>query len=296
VSTGARLAAWYATLLRFYPRAFREEFKEEMVSVFSASLEEAAMKNDAVLMVTGVREIRGAIAGSVREHLRQLRKRSPLPRHLVLRSTLGFALGWTLFIVLRAVFHAVYTSAGPTPPLFDVGVFHEMLGFAIMGFTVVGFLGYAFGRGDGAAASILRALLVALGFALSGGITTVLLRVLLGIVGYEPLWGIVVQSTSELVLGASVGALLGGLRWGGRGILRFALLGAAAFVLPFVGLEGILIPVRAAFERTAQQAGPIALLLYVTPFGAVVGALLGLGLQRRDHRSPPAPAQEGTSA
>ena len=275
----AALSWLFAHLLRLYPRGWRREFEDEVLEVHRASMQEAAMKN--VTMSTGLREIGGALAGAIREQLRQVRMREPLPGHLVLRSTLGFMIGWTLLIVMRGVLPAAYATANPHPPLVDIGLLQEMAGVALLGASVG--LALGFGRWS-------RIVALALGVGIAGGFATVALRIVFYAV---PDWRsllarIGAQVGAEFLLGAAIGALVGAVRGGGKAAAVLAPLAGVISAAAFPAMELALDAASGLVMAAGNAVGTFALLLMVVPFGAVDGAFFGLALRWQEKRAAPA--------
>jgi hypothetical protein len=97
--------AWiYGILLRLFPRDFKNEFREEMEDVFSASLEEAAKTGATLVIRACLFELFDLPSNLVIEHLSNLRKGKAMKTksfevgrsRAVLMAAVGMSVGWVL--------------------------------------------------------------------------------------------------------------------------------------------------------------------------------------------------------
>jgi hypothetical protein len=93
----------YALLLRLYPRSFRAEYGEEMLTVYADLMEDNASQGYRKLVVRSVREYANLIVGAMREHLLRGRAASRLPGYLPLRGAVAFAawasIRWIVYLL-----------------------------------------------------------------------------------------------------------------------------------------------------------------------------------------------------
>jgi hypothetical protein len=278
--SGASLVRrWYTKLLRLYPRAFLDEFGEEMLATFSASLVEVTMCSGRNVLVLALREFRGLLTGAVREHARRLKEPTPRPKHLALRGALGFGVGYGLLIVLRYLVDLPVSLSGVT---FDAAFLREVGGFTLIGALVAVLVGTS-----GARRSLVSVVLLTLGLAAAGALATLFLRVTHSLLeGAHPsaavprLTQILVQTTAQVVIGGLSGAMLGAARWGRPAILRQALMGCAAFGVPFLVVEGFYTLATVLPVRWPPVGWVIPLSIFAATFGVLAGACLGLSLDR----------------
>lgn len=106
------LCKLYAALLRLYPKAFREEFGEELQSVFELSLSEAAAQGGFEIESLFLHELISLPKAALFEHLRERRK-------AVMKSSFDFASGsWKEFLTALLPF---FLAGGVTPLLNYLG-------------------------------------------------------------------------------------------------------------------------------------------------------------------------------
>jgi hypothetical protein len=94
----------YGMLLSLFPRDFQNEFKEEMETVFTANLEEAAKTGATLVVRACFFELLDLPVNLVGEHLSSLRKGNPMKNissevgrsRVVLMAALGMMVGWIL--------------------------------------------------------------------------------------------------------------------------------------------------------------------------------------------------------
>lgn len=118
----ALLLAWYALLLRLYPRRFREQFGEEMAAVFAGTLEDAARRGALPLLRVWLREMLAAPANLLRAHLRSGEPESAPASG---RPGWRFLGGWALLCILAPAFAFLATF-----PL--IAILNRLLGPAVV--------------------------------------------------------------------------------------------------------------------------------------------------------------------
>ena len=74
-ANGKLLVRVYAQLLTLYPRRYRQEYRDELQTVFSLVVDEAAERSAISLLGTALREFRDLPGALIREHIRERRKR-----------------------------------------------------------------------------------------------------------------------------------------------------------------------------------------------------------------------------
>jgi hypothetical protein len=93
----------YALVLRLYPRSFRAEYGEEMITVYADLMENHASQGLRMAVVRSLREYAGLIVGAMREHLRRGPAASRSPGHLPLRGATAFAawasIRWIVYLL-----------------------------------------------------------------------------------------------------------------------------------------------------------------------------------------------------
>jgi hypothetical protein len=110
----------YAILLRLYPRQFRDEFGDEMQSIFTEALTEAAQRGHLVLIQTCVRELLNLPGAILREYL-QARRISMENQSRVSWLELSVAaIPFLLYLVLPVV-EELRLGWGGVPFLFLLG-------------------------------------------------------------------------------------------------------------------------------------------------------------------------------
>jgi hypothetical protein len=94
----------YGMLLRLFPRDFQKEFREEMVDVFTANLEEAAKTSTTLVVRVCIFELIDLPVNLIVEHFSNLRKGNFMKTlsyevgrsRAVLMGALGMGVGWVL--------------------------------------------------------------------------------------------------------------------------------------------------------------------------------------------------------
>ncbi len=74
-ASGKLLVRLYAQLLTLHPRRYRQEYRDELQTVFSLVVDEAAERSAISLLGTALREFRDLPGALIREHIRERRKR-----------------------------------------------------------------------------------------------------------------------------------------------------------------------------------------------------------------------------
>ncbi len=84
----------YGTLVRLYPRAFRDEFEGEMMAVFSMLISEAVHENIVSLAVVSLRELRDLPLSLFREHSQNHKNKE----NLTMSKQSNPPVGWSLWL------------------------------------------------------------------------------------------------------------------------------------------------------------------------------------------------------
>jgi hypothetical protein len=139
------IARIYGILLRLFPRDFKNEFREEMEEVFSASLEEAAKTGTTLVIRACFFELLDLPGNLVIEHLSNLRKGNAMKTksfevgrsRAALMAAVGMSVGWVLnnllgeYLSSHGVYQLPFTLVGTilfTIPIILCGL---MLGIAV---------------------------------------------------------------------------------------------------------------------------------------------------------------------
>ena len=104
------LTAFYGWLLCLYPRAFREEFDEEMLLDFRDMLDSASKKGIFSLSIVLSRELRDIPINLLRTHLKEghmLKTLRSQPLNTGLRSALGFGVAFGIAAIVSGVIFGV---------------------------------------------------------------------------------------------------------------------------------------------------------------------------------------------
>lgn len=135
----------YGSLLRLYPLAYREEYGEEMMTVFLEAHRDVLQESALAWVGFGIREVKGLLHGAVQEHLRNIMGSrgamfTPMffTRRLGMRTEFRFpkATVTLMVVILAAILVAIDKArsiqASISPSHTDVGPLHPAQTFMLL--------------------------------------------------------------------------------------------------------------------------------------------------------------------
>lgn len=259
----------YAALIRLYPKRFRDEFAEEMQAVFATAVTEAARSGIKSLLVLCLRELWDLPAALLRERLLGTKMGNWVSRRLsppVRRGAIGFGLGFALIEIISGVLREMRN----VPYNFGID-----LPLALLLYPLVGGL-----------SGILLCQTVdpkkrTSSFAFFGALGCGL--------GYlfQTLTPIPAVPIRGALMGGFIGAMMGGVHQGQKGIVRSAVVGAlgfglgrlvGCFVLTSIRFDGNQAPMLTGYADSSILGPIVTGALGSAVTGMIGGAILGAAL------------------
>jgi hypothetical protein len=295
MNTIQHLTSGYERLLKLYPADFHAEFGEEMADVFDSALQDVSRDGLFALTAVCLRELVDFPKNLLREYASKMGKEfgPKIPQPLLLNpkqgaslGALGFGMGFTLLILLRALAdpanNTILVNFGSTWP-------YETLLFMLIGALGGGLIG-----AGSRSFLLMKRFVIAgtLGSGLGGSLGTLFLYLyyrfgMNGAIHQAPLLNILATLSVSILLGALTGAALGFAQGIQQQVARLARAGAVGFGIAYLFGQATFASMRIFWADTVySELWFIPLTLNTMFIGIIGGAILGWVVGRTTDKTP----------